>query len=665
MRPRILRLLSAAVVGVIGSRAGTDPATATPETRLAAACVAESLRQSAALPAEAAAMTARLAEYPPAAEPLVVDCLSLMAAGQGAVPVGAGGFSGRALVYRAPAPPGAEFPGVEALGSAYVSPLLLNLEGDPIPDVPGGELDPHPFGFSPGRTAWFDIDGDGYPDLTEWPGPGLGFLVHAPGGLPPPVLSGADLIGDAGGFQDGFEHLAAFDLDGDGKVAGAELADLLVWRDANSDARQDPSEWLTPAALRLEALYLAHTGAEGSCLAGGRLGRLWDWWPTFCTARPVAPGPKAAAAQPALTGLPGPVADPDATAFLPFPSAATWVLMPYGWLEAIGFNSALSQLAAVAPRGDGVVLLDRPLVPPRRPRLWVLTRDARAGGWRAARFDLQEDTLESAAYSGTGTQLLVSSRGGGHLYVVQKGQVWGPIQWTSPPGVAFRTAFAPPFAAGNNLYLAGYFHDANGVPLADSLAVLKLSRTKASLKAVAEVRWLTGDGLPQRGYELPRMVQVTGPKTAVAVVRDAARAEDVLLAITGSTASAGAVRELDRAPAITALSACPARVFYLVQQAGGVWQVRSVSTRGKAVVPAVWARTDRPASLECASKGLTAYWQEIDWAGARTVLAAADASSPGEPAAAPLPGPPGALRAAALEPFFVLQRPIGLQMGLW
>jgi hypothetical protein len=309
--------------------------------------------------------------------------------------------------------------------------------------------------------------------------------------------------------------------------------------------------------------------------------------------------------------------------------------------------------------------MDRPLAPPRQVRLWVLARDALAGGWRAHRFDFPEDGLEAVAYGGTGAQVLVCSRSGTRTWVIQAGQLYGPIGWTTPVGMGFRTAFAPPFAVGTSFYVPGYFHDANGVPLADSLAVLKVSKTKAALKSGADIRWLIGDGLPGRGYEVPRMVQVTSAKSAFAVSHDGTKAESVLLAIGGSDATKGTVRELDRAPQITALSACAGRVLYLVQQVGGTWEVRSVGTKGKAPVPVVWSRPNRPACIEYGYKGLGAFWERVNWAGSQVVMETADPVAGMGPSPAALPGSPGTLRVAALEPFFVLQRSYGLQLGLW
>jgi len=666
MRSSLLSVVSFTFLSAVVCRAGGTSPALTSQARLAAACAAEVASRDPGLNAATTAMATRLAEFPAVSEPVIVDCLSLLAAGGGAVPAGYGVVPGRGAVYCAPPPAGVALPDTEVLGSKYVSPLVLDLGAGAIPDVPGAEVDAHPFWVYPDRVAWFDMDGDGYPDATEWPGPAAGLLVHAPAGVPAPVLCGLDLIGTAGGYQDGFERLAAFDLNGDGQVAGAELSDLLIWRDLDGDAVQDAAEWLTPAALDLTALNVAHLGNNGSYVASGGIRPMWDWWPTYCQARPEATGPKAAGAFKAtLTGVANLAGGPDATTFTLAPSGTTLWLMAYDWLRSIGFVPETSQLVAVDPRGRGILLLDWPLDPPRQVRLWVLSLDALAGGWRALRFDLPEDDLESVVYGANGLQVLACSRSGSRIYVVQLGQLYGPIQWTEPAGMGFRTAFAPPFCVGTTLYVPGYFHDANGLPLADSLATLKVSKTKATLKSGADIRWLIGDGLPAHGYGVPGIVQVTSSKTAVAVSHDPSRDEDALLAIAGSSAAKGKVLELDRATHITALSACAGRVLYLVQRLGGDWEVRSISTKGKAPVPVVWASPSRPACIEYGYKGLSAFWELADWSGNALVLETVDPVAGIGPSQMTLPGSPGALRVASMEPIFVLQRSYGLYLGLW
>lgn len=648
--------------------AGTIAVPASPTTRLAAACAAEVGQRLPALSGEAAGMADHLAAFPPAAEPLIVDSLALLATGLAVVPAGAGGLPGRSTVYRTAAPAGIAPPGVETLATSYVSPLVLDLVGAAVPDVPGGVAEPHPFAFSPARVAWFDSDGDGYSDLTEWPGPNLGLLVHAPGAVPPAAPSAADLIGTAGGYQDGFERLAAFDLNHDGQVVGSELAELLVWRDADGDAVAEAGEWLTPAGLGITALHLAHTGAAGTFQSGAVTRSMWDWWPTYAPARPAAPPPKATGAtafKAALTGVANLAGGPAATAFKTYSLGATWGVLSYDWLRDIGFILETSHLAAVAPRGDGIVLLDRPLEAPRQVRLWALSQDARAGGWRARRFDLPEDEIDTLTYDGTGTQILAASRSAARLYVVQAGALYGPIQWTAPVGLGFRAAWAPPFAVGRAFYLPGYFHDERGRPLADSLAVLKISNTKATLSSGADLPWLLGDRLPERGYAQPQIVQINSAKSAFAVSRDPATGAAVLLALGGSNAAKGTVRELDRAPAITALSANGLRVLYLVQPTDGTWEVRCVGAKEKTPTPVVWARPQRPASLELGYKGLSAFWQLVDWTTAGVTLETADPVKRLGPAPAPVAGPPGALRVASQEPIFVLQRPEGLILAVW
>gem|GEM_PF-480953 len=169
-----------------------------------------------------------------------------------------------------------------ALG--YVSPLVLDLDGDGVLGASRGLWQPHPARLT-GPYAAFDVDGDGFKDVTEWIGPGDGLLATSPN-----PASGRDLVGTAGGWRDGFEHMAArFDLDHNGRVEGAELAGLYVWRDANTNAVAEAGEVVSAQALGILWLETTHTGSVsgyGYLDAHGvqRTNALWDWWPNYALA---------------------------------------------------------------------------------------------------------------------------------------------------------------------------------------------------------------------------------------------------------------------------------------------------------------------------------------------------------------------------------------------
>jgi hypothetical protein len=169
-----------------------------------------------------------------------------------------------------------------ALG--VVSPLVLDLDGDGVLGASRGLWQPHPARLT-GPYAAFDVDGDGFKDVTEWIGPGDGLLATSPN-----PASGRDLVGTVGGWRDGFEHLAArFDLDHNGRVEGAELAGLYVWRDANTNAVAEAGEVVSAQALGILWLETTHTGSVsgyGYLDAHGvqRTNALWDWWPNYALA---------------------------------------------------------------------------------------------------------------------------------------------------------------------------------------------------------------------------------------------------------------------------------------------------------------------------------------------------------------------------------------------
>ena len=84
-----------------------------------------------------------------------------------------------------------------------------------------------------GRTVEFDIDADGSKETIEWyDGSGDGILIDNRDGLAVDNMDGSRLFGDEGGkYSNGFEKLAALDVNGDGILKGAELDGLELWVD--------------------------------------------------------------------------------------------------------------------------------------------------------------------------------------------------------------------------------------------------------------------------------------------------------------------------------------------------------------------------------------------------------------------------------------------------
>jgi|GEM_PF-3809066 len=163
---------------------------------------------------------------------------------------------------------------------AYVSPLVLDLNGDRKIEASGGVWEPHR-GIK-GRQVLFDINGDGFEEAVEWIGAGDGILVSAEfaaGGKEPSSL---DFIGSAGGFNDGFEKLSLYDLDHNNVIEGKELDALRVWQDKNGDAIPANSEIKTLASLGITAINISHTpNYVGSFVCNGKSCYMWDWWPSY------------------------------------------------------------------------------------------------------------------------------------------------------------------------------------------------------------------------------------------------------------------------------------------------------------------------------------------------------------------------------------------------
>lgn len=169
---------------------------------------------------------------------------------------------------------------MEVQGFMSVSPILLDLDGNDKPDVDRGEWLPHPGRFNQSRSRLFDINGDGFPDVTEWVGPGDGLLVfRVPKGQE--VRGGGQLFGNPIGFVDGYQKLGLyFDTDRNGVVEGKELEGLIVWQDRDGNARSGPGE-LTPASeLGITAIQTSHKNLKSSYVVRGEERATWDWWPT-------------------------------------------------------------------------------------------------------------------------------------------------------------------------------------------------------------------------------------------------------------------------------------------------------------------------------------------------------------------------------------------------
>jgi hypothetical protein len=218
--------------------------------------------------------------------------------------------SGRNGIYSSSRDRGAIGPlasaqGYEDMSIFYCSPIVLDLQGVTGLDQIANLASPHLYSFDASRTVIFDMNGDGYKDLTEWLAPELGLLVFPswPGAVTGEAgnwtwvgpISGQDLIGTVGGYRNGFERFRAFDQNANMRVEGGELAGLFIWKDLNGNAVPDAGELAKPEELNVAELVIPESGLEGSFTRTDMTtGNMWDWWPTYAPLRPVpgkaAPG---------------------------------------------------------------------------------------------------------------------------------------------------------------------------------------------------------------------------------------------------------------------------------------------------------------------------------------------------------------------------------------
>jgi hypothetical protein len=135
--------------------------------------------------------------------------------------------------------------------SVFTSPLILDLDNDGAIGASKGVWLPHPYRGA--KLVEFDMDGDGFVDLTEWVGPNDGILFVNPGTT---EVDANAFFGWAGGFAHGYEKLSLLDENGDRAISGDELKTLSVWQDSNGNAQIDEGEAKTLAEMGITSISL-------------------------------------------------------------------------------------------------------------------------------------------------------------------------------------------------------------------------------------------------------------------------------------------------------------------------------------------------------------------------------------------------------------------------
>lgn len=167
------------------------------------------------------------------------------------------------------------------------SPLIVDVFdlGEPDLLAPGAWKKDRRSSGSLNTVRFFNLDGT-RPKYWEWVGPKAGLLVY--GQTVPTEVDGTNLFGSVTfgkSWSHGYEPLATLDTNKDGKLNGAELGELWIWLDKNSDAKvqegeiQPASDYMTEIPLHYESDAVGNTWQNPSVtLKDGRAVRSWDWW---------------------------------------------------------------------------------------------------------------------------------------------------------------------------------------------------------------------------------------------------------------------------------------------------------------------------------------------------------------------------------------------------
>ncbi|MEM9309679.1 MAG: calcium-binding protein [Pseudomonadota bacterium] len=144
-----------------------------------------------------------------------------------------------------------------------ISPLVLDLDGD------GVELT-----SLAAATVYFDVDIDGFKELTGWVSPDDGLLAMDVDG-DGKIDDGSELFGDQTGYAHGFLALAALDENFDGVLdaSDSEYAKLQVWQDLNSDGYSQADELSFLTEIGITSISVNATAVNYQ-VAGNDV--LWD-----------------------------------------------------------------------------------------------------------------------------------------------------------------------------------------------------------------------------------------------------------------------------------------------------------------------------------------------------------------------------------------------------
>ncbi|NNV89272.1 calcium-binding protein, partial [Roseobacter sp. HKCCD9020] len=133
-----------------------------------------------------------------------------------------------------------------------VTPLVIDMDGDGVELVSLAD-----------STAFFDLNIDGYAELTGWVNPDDALLALDVDG-DGIIDDNSELFGNQTGFANGFLALAAHDANADGVIDAndAVYADLIVWQDLDGDGFSDAGEMMGLADAGIVSISLNSTSTD-------------------------------------------------------------------------------------------------------------------------------------------------------------------------------------------------------------------------------------------------------------------------------------------------------------------------------------------------------------------------------------------------------------------
>jgi hypothetical protein len=170
-------------------------------------------------------------------------------------------------------------------GSGFVSPIVLDLDGDGKIEASNGKYMPHAGDVAKSKYAvMFDFYGNGFPVAMEWVGANDGLLCrpHKDGSI-----DGTCLFGISNGHDNGYEELSALDIDRNGNLEGAELEGLMVWTDKNSNGIAEQGEVTSLGEMGITSIGVTHNNYVGNYVRNGKSFKTFDWWPCVVNCRKV------------------------------------------------------------------------------------------------------------------------------------------------------------------------------------------------------------------------------------------------------------------------------------------------------------------------------------------------------------------------------------------